>query len=118
MIDNVLDGLGEKAQAAVPGIPVTDTIKRVNETGFVQETLRRDELFAVQTPQGIRSEVFRKAHALARQNDVQCTDDVALVEYFSLGAVLLVPGDPQNFKVTHPHELPRAAALLREQRHS
>lgn len=117
VIDSVLDGL-KGAHAAVPGIPVTDTIKRVNVTGLVQETLKREELFAVQTPQGIRADVFRKAHALARQNAVQCTDDVALVEYFSLGTVILVPGDPQNLKVTHPHELPRAAALLHAQRHS
>lgn len=117
IIDAVLSGLNE-AVAAVPGISVTDTVKRVNEFGFVQETLRRDELYSVQTPQGIHSNVFREAHALARQNDVQCTDDVALVEYFSLGSIRLVPGDPQNFKVTHPHELPRAATLLREQRHS
>ncbi len=113
VIDNVLDALIENV-AAVPGVAVTDTIKRVEPNQMVRETLLRDELYAVQTPQGVRATEFRKAHDLARSADVQCTDDVALIEFFQLGTVKLVPGDPNNLKVTHPHELPRAEALLRE----
>lgn len=117
VIDNVLDGLRENI-AAVPGVAVTDTIKRVESNMIVRDTLKREELFAVQTPQGIRIDEFRRAHALARKQHVQCTDDVALIEYFQLGTVKLVPGDPNNLKVTHPHELPRAEALLRGATHS
>ena len=113
VIDNVLDGLRDNV-AAVPGVAVTDTIKRVESNMIVRETLKREELFAVQTPQGIRIDVFRRAHALARKQRVQCTDDVALIEYFQLGTVKLVSGDPNNLKVTHPYEIPRAEALLRE----
>lgn len=112
VIDNVLDALASNT-AAVPGIAVTDTVKRVNSASKVIETLRREELFSVQTPQGVRMREFRTAHELARKHGVQCTDDVALIEHFTLGTVVLVPGDPQNLKITHPHELPRAEDLLR-----
>ncbi len=112
VIDNVLDGLGENV-ATVPGVAVTDTIKRVESNMSVRDTLKREELFAVQTPQGIRAAEFRKAHELARKDQVQYTDDVALIEHFQLGTVKLVPGDQNNLKVTHPYELPRAEALLR-----
>ncbi|MBL0060534.1 MAG: 2-C-methyl-D-erythritol 4-phosphate cytidylyltransferase [bacterium] len=112
VIDNVLDGLAENV-ASVPGVAITDTIKRVESNMIVRDTLKREELFAVQTPQGVRIDEFRKAHELARKHNVQCTDDVALIEHFQLGTVKLVPGDPNNLKVTHPHELPRAEALLR-----
>lgn len=112
VIDNVLDGLIENV-AAVPGVAVTDTIKRVKSNMSVRDTLKREELFAVQTPQGIRATEFRKAHELARKEQVLCTDDVALIEHFQLGTVMLVPGDPNNLKVTHSHELTRAEALLR-----
>jgi len=114
-IDHVLTALAEYA-GAVPGVPVTDTIKRAALTGIVTETLPRSELFSIQTPQGIRASVFREAHVLARRHNVQCTDDVALIEHFSLGTVKIVPGDPRNLKITHPHELPRAAALLSGER--
>lgn len=112
VIDNVLAGLSEHV-AAVPGVVVTDTIKRVDEKLVVFETLARAELFAVQTPQGIRRNEFCQAHQLAREHNVQCTDDVALIEFFKLGKVKLVPGDPRNLKITHPHELLRAEILLR-----
>jgi 2-C-methyl-D-erythritol 4-phosphate cytidylyltransferase len=112
VIDNVLSAL-ENSVAAVPGIPVTDTIKVADTTLTVVDTPPRESLFAVQTPQGIRAQEFRQAHTLARQSGKQCTDDVALIESFSLGKVQIVPGDPRNLKITHPHELPRAEVILR-----
>ncbi|MBK6767145.1 MAG: 2-C-methyl-D-erythritol 4-phosphate cytidylyltransferase [bacterium] len=114
IVDLVVTALDSHA-AAAPGVPVTDTIKRADASGVVTETLPRAELFSVQTPQGIRVRAFRDAHRLARQGNVQCTDDVALIEFFSLGTVLVVPGDPRNLKITHPHELPRALTLLRDE---
>lgn len=112
-IKAVIDAL-HASEAAVPGLPVVDTIKQVNSQSFVECTLLRERLFAIQTPQGIRADVFRKAHSLARSSGVQCTDDVALVEHFQLGTVKLVSGDPNNFKITHPIDLTRAAALLQK----
>jgi len=112
LIDAVLKALTESA-AALPGVAVTDTIKRVDSKQIVTETLPRNELFAAQTPQGIRTELFRTAHRLAYEQHVQCTDDVALIEKFRLGTVKLVAGDSRNLKITHPHESPRAEELLR-----
>lgn len=112
VIDAVLQGL-TKYTASVCGIPVADTIKRVNlKTSVVHDTLSREELVAVQTPQGIRAEEFRKAHQLARQSHVQCTDDVALIERFKLGFVSVTPGDPRNFKITDEPDLLRAEEMI------
>jgi 2-C-methyl-D-erythritol 4-phosphate cytidylyltransferase len=94
------------ADAAIPVVAVTDTIKRV-EHGQVTQTLERDGLVAVQTPQAFRVEVLRAAHAQA----ADATDDAALVEALG-GRVVVVPGDLGNLKVTTKLDLAVAAALL------
>ena len=94
------------ADAAIPGVPVTDTVKRV-EDGRVVETVERSRLVAVQTPQAFRAEALRRAHA----GDPEATDDAALVESVG-GTVVVVEGDPRNFKLTSPDDLVVARALL------
>jgi len=100
VIDAVLAG----ADAAFPGIPVTDTIKRV-EGDVVVETLDRASLVAVQTPQAFRADALRAAHA----RGVDATDDAALVEQNG-GRVVVVPGRADNRKLTDRADL---AALVR-----
>jgi 2-C-methyl-D-erythritol 4-phosphate cytidylyltransferase len=95
VIDAVLAG----ADAAFPGVPVTDTIKRV-DGGVVVETLDRSTLVAVQTPQAFRAAALRAAHA----GGGDATDDCALVERAG-GRVVVVPGDPANRKLTDPSDL-------------
>jgi 2-C-methyl-D-erythritol 4-phosphate cytidylyltransferase len=85
--------------AAVPGIAVTDTVKRVRD-GRVTSTLDRNELVAVQTPQAFRAAVLRRAHAAL----VDATDDAALVEAVG-GRVVVVPGEASNVKVTTAADL-------------
>lgn len=93
--------------AAVPVVPVRDTIKRVEGDAIVQ-TLQRSELRVAQTPQGFRVELLRKAHAAS---DRDASDDALLVE--DLGApVAAVAGDPRNIKVTTPADLAVACALM------
>lgn len=87
------------ADGAVPGLPLTDTIKRVADS-VVVATLDRDELVAVQTPQAFRLPVLRAAHA----GGGEATDDAALVEAAG-GRVVVVPGEPANRKVTTPVDL-------------
>ncbi len=94
------------ADAAVPGIPVTDTVKRVDD-GRVTETVDRTSLVAVQTPQAFRADVLRRAHAGAPE----ATDDAGLVEALG-GLVVVVKGDPRNLKLTSPDDLIVARALL------
>jgi 2-C-methyl-D-erythritol 4-phosphate cytidylyltransferase len=105
VIDRVLAGLAAGADAVIPGVPLVDTVKRV-ERGVVVETLRRDELVAVQTPQGFPRAVL--AEALATDLD-GATDCASLVERTGR-AVTVVEGDPVNSKITTPDDLARAEA--------
>jgi 2-C-methyl-D-erythritol 4-phosphate cytidylyltransferase len=91
------------ADGAIPGVAVVDTIKRVQDD-VVVETLDRAALVAVQTPQAFRASVLRSAHA----DGGDATDDGALVEAAG-GRVVVVPGEPQNVKLTTPADLERLA---------
>jgi 2-C-methyl-D-erythritol 4-phosphate cytidylyltransferase len=102
----VVGAVRRGAAAAVPGVPVADTIKQV-VSGKVASTLQREALVAVQTPQAFRADLLRAAHAGAGE----ATDDAALVE--ALGVeVVVVEGDPANLKLTYAHDLAAAEALL------
>jgi 2-C-methyl-D-erythritol 4-phosphate cytidylyltransferase len=96
----VIDAVRAGADAAIPGVPVTDTI-RVVDGG----TLDRSSLVAVQTPQAFRADALRAAHA----SGGEATDDAALVEQNG-GRVVVVPGHAANRKLTTPDDL---AALER-----
>lgn len=109
-IDAVADQL-ESCDAAALGIPVKDTIKRVGVNGLICETLERDGLFQIQTPQGFRTEVIKKAHAQAALDEISVTDDCALAEYIGI-PVRIVTGSAHNLKVTTPEDLVIAEALL------
>jgi 2-C-methyl-D-erythritol 4-phosphate cytidylyltransferase len=98
------------SDAAVPGVPVADTVKRV-KNGVVVETLDRSELIAVQTPQAFDARVLRRAHA--SRDDAP--DDAALVEAAG-GTVALVPGEPENRKLTTAVDLIWARTILKERR--
>jgi 2-C-methyl-D-erythritol 4-phosphate cytidylyltransferase len=103
---SVIDALAAGVDGAVPGLPVTDTVKVVDATGAVERTPPRDRLVAVQTPQAFRADVLRRAHSTAGEG----TDDAALVE--ALGCrVVVVAGEPDNRKITHPDDLRWAQAL-------
>ena len=97
------------ADAAVPGLAITDTVKRIlveGSTTVIRFTESRDELVTVQTPQAFRRDVLVRAHASAPD----ATDDAALVE--ALGArVVVVPGERANIKITQPDDLERATEL-------
>jgi 2-C-methyl-D-erythritol 4-phosphate cytidylyltransferase len=101
------------ADGAVPGVPPSDTIKAVDESGRVTSTLDRAALVAVQTPQAFRAAMLRRAHAGAPPEGV--TDDAMLVEALG-GTVLVVPGDPGNLKITDPEDLGAAERLLEARR--
>lgn len=100
------------ADGAVPGLAVTDTIKRVVD-GQVIDTPPRAQLFAVQTPQAFRAAVLRDAHrhASSDADAAAATDDAALVERRG-GRVVVVPGDPMNRKITHPEDLDWARRVV------
>ncbi|MHB8245791.1 MAG: 2-C-methyl-D-erythritol 4-phosphate cytidylyltransferase [Acidimicrobiales bacterium] len=87
------------ADGAVPGLPVSDTVKRV-ERGEVVETLARDALVRVQTPQAFSSAMLRRAHA----EDAEATDDAALVEAVG-GRIAVIAGEDANLKITSREDL-------------
>ncbi len=95
----------------VPGVPVKDTIKRVDEHGEVLQTLVRSELVAVQTPQVFRAGVLLEAYRRARSLGHVGTDDASLVEW-AQGRVRVIPGDPRNLKITTAEDLVLAESLL------
>lgn len=88
--------------AAVPGLPVTDTIKIVDEHGHVASTPDRAALRAVQTPQAFRYDMLRAAHAAAAQAaQAGLTDDAAVMEWAG-HRVMVFAGETENVKLTHP----------------
>jgi 2-C-methyl-D-erythritol 4-phosphate cytidylyltransferase len=95
----VIDAVRAGADAAVPGLPVTDTIKQVDGDRVVA-TLARERLVLVQTPQAFDAGALRAAHA----GGAEATDDAALVEAAG-GRVVVVPGDPANTKITRRADL-------------
>lgn len=102
LFTRVADAVREGADAAVPVVTVIDTIRDVRGG-----TVDREQLRAVQTPQGFRASVLRKVHAAP----ADATDDASLVEAAG-GTVVLVDGERSNLKITEPSDLAVAAALL------
>ena len=96
------------APAAIPGLAVSDTIKRIDDGDRVAETLDRAMLRTVQTPQAFRLAALRDAHrrALAAGRE-DFTDDAALMEW-SGAPVTVFPGEPGNVKLTTPEDFLRA----------
>lgn len=107
VVERVLAPLAEGWDGVVPGLPVSDTLKRVGIDGVVVETIARDGLWTVQTPQAFPVDVLRRA--VAGFGDA--TDCAGLVEA-SGGRVKIVPGDPLLLKVTTADDLARVASLL------
>jgi 2-C-methyl-D-erythritol 4-phosphate cytidylyltransferase len=106
VIGRVVAALTEGAEAVVPGVAVVDTVKRVDESQAVTETVDRDSLRAVQTPQGFRRAVLVAAHAAAAGNagGQGRTDDAGLVEAQGV-RVVVVEGAAEAFKITRPWDL-------------
>jgi 2-C-methyl-D-erythritol 4-phosphate cytidylyltransferase len=105
VIERVLVPLAEGWDGAVPGLPLADTVKRVRGDEVV-ETLARDELVAVQTPQAFLADVLRRA-----VEGGEASDCAALVERAG-GRVKVVAGDPRLLKVTTPADLELVAGWV------
>jgi 2-C-methyl-D-erythritol 4-phosphate cytidylyltransferase len=103
----VIDAIEPGVDGAVPAVPVSDTIKVVDNSGAVIATPERSTLVAVQTPQAFRASVLRAAHRGAAEG----TDDASLVEAAG-GRIVVVPGEPTNRKVTHPVDLAWARSAI------
>jgi 2-C-methyl-D-erythritol 4-phosphate cytidylyltransferase len=104
----------QDADGAVPGIPARDTMKTIDEQGYVDSTLDRDRIRAIQTPQIFKYRVIIDAYEVAYQSGYAGTDDAALVERNG-GRVRVIDGDPLNIKITTMEDIAIMRCILREE---
>jgi 2-C-methyl-D-erythritol 4-phosphate cytidylyltransferase len=104
VVERVLAPLSDGWDGVVPGLPVGDTLKRVRADGGVQETVARDGLWAIQTPQAFAADALRRA----QEGGADATDCAGLVEAAG-GRVKVVHGDPRLLKVTSEADLETVA---------
>jgi 2-C-methyl-D-erythritol 4-phosphate cytidylyltransferase/2-C-methyl-D-erythritol 2,4-cyclodiphosphate synthase len=103
LVASLLDQLTDEIGGVIPAIPVTDTIKQV-ENHRVLATLTRETLRAVQTPQLFPTGLLRRVHEQALQEDWTVTDDASMIERAGYD-VRIVPGETANLKITTPEDL-------------
>lgn len=115
LIDRVLDGLAGGADGAIPSLPVTDTVKRIEPGGLIVETVERSELVVVQTPQGFAVGALRNAYArLDPASIASATDCSSILELTNATPrVVCVEGERDNIKVTDAGDLARARELAK-----
>jgi 2-C-methyl-D-erythritol 4-phosphate cytidylyltransferase len=114
LVSRVIDE-ARKGNCAVPGMRVSDTVKRAGDDLHVVETVGRDGLWRIQTPQAFPREVLERAHLEAARANHSATDDASLCE--RIGAtVVIVPGSHRAMKITSEDDFAAAEALsiLRE----
>jgi 2-C-methyl-D-erythritol 4-phosphate cytidylyltransferase/2-C-methyl-D-erythritol 2,4-cyclodiphosphate synthase len=100
----------EKTGAAIPALPVSDTVKSVDAQGLVDKTLDRSSLRTIQTPQGFAFKPLLEAHRrAAKEGRDDFTDDAALAEWAGM-KVAVFEGEPGNIKITTPDDFARAEA--------
>lgn len=104
----------EKCGTGVAAVPVTDTIKTVSDANIALDTPNRAFLRAVQTPQGFKVDLLRRAHEQAQRDGFLGTDDASLVERLGV-PVQLTEGSRRNIKLTTPEDLLMAEAFFAEQ---
>jgi 2-C-methyl-D-erythritol 4-phosphate cytidylyltransferase len=114
--DVILRALQSAAErgSGVASLAVSDTVKRVDTEGRALETLDRETLRAMQTPQAFRVELIRQAHALAKRDGLVGTDDAALLEHAEL-PVYVTEGSRRNIKLTTAFDMTLAAAILEDE---
>lgn len=116
----LLERVIEKAKskgAAIPGMPVKDTIKICNEEGLVISTPEREKLWSIQTPQAFRKDWLMEAYHQAMGEGLIATDDAGLLERIGR-PVHVVKGDYENIKLTTPEDLLLAEGILKRREKS
>ena len=101
----------EENNSVILATKVTDTIKIVDDKGYIQETPDRKNLWAAQTPQGFLVKRLRKAHKIAIEKNWIVTDDSSLFEMLNW-QVKIIEGNSSNIKITSPLDLKVAKLFL------
>ncbi len=111
LVERVVEAAGDRTDGVIPALPVSDTVKVVEDDGAIAETLDRSRLRTVQTPQAFRLGLLRRVHAVPEEFLHAATDDASLVENAG-GRVATVEGEKTNIKLTSPEDLVLAEAIL------
>ena len=109
-IENAISVASEMGACAV-GVPVKDTIKVIDDDNIVVDTPNRATLFAVQTPQIFKADMYKNALERAEKDGKDFTDDCQLIEYAG-GRVKMVSGSYDNIKITTPEDISLAENIL------
>ncbi len=112
LIESVVEA-SQEVIAAIPIVPLRDTVKELDSQGRILKTLSRENLWAAQTPQGFHFSVLKNAHAWAQEQKYEGTDDAALLERMGI-PVRTVPGETTNIKITVPEDLKLAKYILQD----
>ncbi|MFH0924539.1 MAG: 2-C-methyl-D-erythritol 4-phosphate cytidylyltransferase [bacterium] len=116
LIDKIIDELDQE-QAMILAVPAKDTIKLVNQDGYIKETLDRKKLCLTQTPQGFDYNIIWSAYEKAYNDGYYATDDANLVERMGKKVKILM-GDYENIKITTMEDLSVAEGILRRREKS
>ncbi|MFK7911243.1 MAG: 2-C-methyl-D-erythritol 4-phosphate cytidylyltransferase [Akkermansiaceae bacterium] len=100
-----------KHDCAASASRVSDTIKRADDHGVVQESVSRENLWLMQTPQVFRSDLLMKAYRKVRSDGKRVTDEVSALQLIGHSTYLVENPGP-NPKITYPHDIPQAEKLL------
>jgi len=112
-ITRVFDVCRTTGGAAALAEPINDTLKRADLDLAVKESVDRDGVYAMQTPQVFARELLEEAYRLVAKRNVSVTDEVSAVELLGC-KVVLVPNHDFNFKITYPRDLPLAEFVLKQ----
>lgn len=110
IIERILFEL-ENNIAVAPGVTPKDTIKVLDENGFIVNTPDRESLTCIQTPQGFVTEEILKAHQYAQDKNINATDDCALMEQLNI-PVKVIKSSYKNIKITTPEDIAVALKIL------
>lgn len=104
-INEIIDSV-KKYNACIVGVPVKDTIKKINEEGVIVDTPARETLWQVQTPQAFdRVSIISAYEKMYKEGTEGITDDAMVMERFSDKKVKMIMGDYSNIKVTTPEDM-------------
>ncbi|WP_037465077.1 2-C-methyl-D-erythritol 4-phosphate cytidylyltransferase [Shimazuella kribbensis] len=110
-ISALIRAVNDQQLAATLAVPIKDTIKRVNHAKIVVETLEREQLWSIQTPQLFHRKILLDAHQYAEEQNLVGTDDAMLVENLSI-PVKVVEGAYTNLKITTPEDILLGETIL------
>lgn len=101
-----------KYGASTLGVPIKETVKVIDDKGFVKNTPNRENIWITQTPQAFDRGLIVQAHELARINNIKATDDAMLIEHLG-HPIKMIEGDYSNIKITTSEDLAVAETILR-----